>query len=135
MNRIKSQESKSYYDIPDLDHLKRVLTSKRIAVFADLGKFSLIDNRIRFEADKELKDMIWIWGYHNMKVQEDRKTRIFKELAAGKNIILDGFGEIYIGFNPSFERWHDFHGTEFVPPKPFLKFQVSLDFLESLTNF
>ena len=131
---MRLKTAKAYYDIEDLDHLKRVLASKRTAVFTNLGKFSLVDNRIRFDADKELKDMIWIWGYHNMRVQEDRKTRIFKELAAGKNIVLDGFGEIYIGFNPAFERWHDFHGTEFVPPKPFLKFQVSSDFLEFLTD-
>ena len=129
---MRLETKKAYYDIEDLDRLKQVLTSKRTAVFNELGKFSLVNNRIRYEADKELKDMIWIWGYHNMKVQEDRKTRIFHELASGKNIVLDGFGEVYIGFNPAFERWHDFHGTEFVPPKPFLRFQVDVNFIENL---
>lgn len=131
---MRLESAKAYYDIPDLDHLKRTLVSKKAAIFDNLGKFRYVDNRIRYDADKELKDMIWVWGYHNMKVQEDRKTRIFHELASGKNIVLDGFGEVYIGFNPAFERWHDFHGTEFVPPKPFLRFQVDLDFIEDISK-
>ena len=131
--RIKNAtETKSYYDIEDLDNLRRVLLKRKTAKFDNLGKFSLYDNRIRFDADINLRNQIWIWGYHNMKVEEDKKTKIIDDLISGKKIILDGFGYVYVWFQAGFSRWHDFHGTEFVPPKPFLRFQVDPNFLESL---
>ena len=126
---MRLKTNRSYYDIADLDNLKRVLLKKKAAVFKDLGKFRLINDRIRFEADLNLRNQLWNWGYHNMKIEEDKKTDILAVLISGKNIVLDGFGEVYIYFQPAFERWHDFHGTEFIPPKPFLKFQVDQNFL------
>ena len=130
--RYSLKRKKAYYDIEDLDHLKRVLLKKKAAVFDNLGKFRYIDHRIRFEADVNLRSQIWTWGYHNMKIDKDKRTDILEVLLSGKNIVLDGFGEVYIGFNPGFSRWHDFHGTEFVPPKPFLRFQVDLNFIDDL---
>ena len=129
--RYSLKRTKAYYDIEDLDHLKRVLLSRKAAVFDDLGKFRYIDNRIRYEADTNLRTQIWTWGYHNMNIDDDKRTDILDVLLSGKNIVLDGFGEVYIGFNPGFSRWHDFHGTEFVPPKPFLRFQVDVDFIDN----
>ena len=128
-SRISPQIGEFYYDIEDLDNLKRVLLQKKAASFYNLGKFYLINDRIRFEPDINLRNNIWVWGYHNMEVSEREKTSIFNILTSGKKIILDGFGKVYIWFQPSFERWNDFRGTEFIPPKPFLKFQVDQNFL------
>ena len=132
--RIKPATNKeSYYDIPDLDHLKRVLLNRKTAVFDDLGKFSLYDNRIRFDADINLRNQIWNWGYHNMQIEEDKRTKIIDDLVSGKKIVLDGFGYVYIWFQQAYEKFHHWHGTEFVPPKPFLRFQVDLDFIENIS--
>ena len=122
---------KTYYDIANLAHLKRTLLDKKAAVFENLGKFRLIEGRVHFEANIKLRNLIWNHLYHNLKGEEP-KTSVANDLLSGKIIILDGFGKVYIWFQEGFYRWHDFHGQEYVPPKPFLRFQIDTDFIEDL---
>ena len=148
------------YDIPDLEQLREVLKSGKIAVFKDLGKFYLKYNIIQFKPVKELKDAVWNWHFNdlgtipkdkerliddlksekimvfegNLKVMPQNRTEIMNDLLAGKKIVLEGFGKVYIAFHPSFTRWHDFHGEQSVPAKPYLNFLVDISFGTSVVR-
>ena len=127
------------YDIPDMEHLKRVLLSGKKAVFDGLGKFSWAINRyvngkpdyfVRFEPDPDLKELIYDVLYYGPLSDRRKhlKTDIEKALANGKTIKLSGFGEVYIYWTPGYTKWDDFRGQRKVHSKPVIKFVRNKEF-------
>ena len=138
-----SKKEQILYEFGDINRLKRHLSAGKKVIFTDLGTFHLEYDKsfhpqqyepddppryIKFEADSELKNVIWEVLYYGV----DRKTRdctdIANQLISMNAIELVNFGKIYIQFDPGYYKWHDFHGKTWVDPKPRIKFLKHNDF-------
>ena len=128
------------YDIEDLDQLKRVLLSKKKAVFDGLGKFYLqrykekgkVKYEVMFKGESDLKDALWDIHYNKKDHKKEKYPDLTNQLIELKTIVFPGFGRLYIYLQNEYKKWHDFHGWVNVPTKPFLRFLTDWEFDRSL---
>ena len=121
-------QNKTYsYEFGSIDRLKRHLAAGKKVTFTDLGTFHLETygknkQYIKFEADSELKNIVWEVLYYGRDRTAKECSDMAYQLLSMNTIDLVNFGKIYIYFDPGHYTWHDFHGETWVDPKPRIKF-------------